>query len=395
MVPQRTGIVGKVALLGGSIVISLLFAEGVLRIGGYSSPSFHTIDADLGSALRPYAEGTWVQEGRAYVRINSDGLRDIEHQITKPFGTVRIAVLGDSYAEGLQLPIEKLFWKILENRVSSCFEGGQSAEVINFGVSGYGTGRELLILRKKVWKYDPDIVILAFLTGNDVRDNSKTLNQIDYIPYFTLVDGELVLDKSYLDTGAFRARQGWFAEFVYRYINRVRLLQLANQVRQRWHLRQQIARQRTVEGMQAGEPGLDDMIYREPETPVWQEAWRITEALILQIDAEVRARGTHLLVTTLSNGIQVDPGPVKRQRFMQQLGIRDLFYPDRRVVDLAKRHAIHALMLAPRLQEWAEKHNTCVHGFPNSGLCGGHWNEHAHRLAGEWIADKICKDLLG
>lgn len=175
------------------VVIALLLAEGRLRLIGYSNPSFYTIDEDMGSALRPGAEGWWTQEGRAYVKINSDGLRDVEHAVPKPAHSLRVAILGDSYAEGLQLSIDKLFWKVLERELGRCPLKDRNVEVINFGVSGYGTGRELLMLRKKVWKYQPDIVVLTFLTGNDIRDNSRTLNGIDYIPYFYLEDDQLML----------------------------------------------------------------------------------------------------------------------------------------------------------------------------------------------------------
>lgn len=228
-----------VALVVASLFVALLAGEGVLRLIGYWNASFYTVDTELGSALRAGAEGWWIQEGKAYVRINSDGLRDIEHRVGKPTGIVRVAVLGDSYAEGLQLPIEKLFWKVLEKQMNKCLANSLKAEVINFGVSGYGTGRELLMLRKKVWKYQPDIVVLAFLTGNDVRDNSRALNGVDYIPYFYLENGKLILDTSYQDSKAFESRRGWVAQLMYRYINHIRLLQLANDFRQKWRVQKQ------------------------------------------------------------------------------------------------------------------------------------------------------------
>lgn len=375
------------------VVVGLLLAEGVLRLIGYSNPLFYAIDEDLGLVLRPGAEGWWSQEGRAYVKINSDGLRDVEHSVQKPRGTVRVAILGDSYAEGLQLPIDKLFWKVLEKRLTGCLENDAKAEVINFGVSGYGTGRELLMLRKKARKYQPDLVILAFLTGNDISDNSKALNHIDYIPYFELSAGELVLDRSYLRAEGFRARSGWLAEFTNRYINHVRLLQLANAVRQHWRAGEQIERRSNIRDAR-GEIGLDNAIYQQPTTPEWRDAWELTEALILALDKEVTAMGARLLVVTLSNGIQVNPDRELRRRFMNDLGVADLFYPDQRVNSLAKQHGIDALMLGPVLRAWAESSATCLHGFGNVDRCEGHWNEQAHRLAGELIAEKVCADVV-
>ena len=70
--------------------------------------------------------------------------------------------------------------------------------MINFGVSGYGTAQELLTLRHYVWDYSPDIVLMAFLPGNDVRNNSKELEPEKLRPFFRLRDGELELDRSFL-----------------------------------------------------------------------------------------------------------------------------------------------------------------------------------------------------
>ena len=50
------------------------------------------------------------------IRINSDGLRDIEHQLEKPVNTLRIAILGDSFAEARSINLEDTFWfKLKDN----------------------------------------------------------------------------------------------------------------------------------------------------------------------------------------------------------------------------------------------------------------------------------------
>jgi hypothetical protein len=68
-------------LLGlGGLFVGLLICEIGLRIGGFSQPRFFSMpDRYRGIALRPNAEGWWREEGDAYVRINSAGLRDREH----------------------------------------------------------------------------------------------------------------------------------------------------------------------------------------------------------------------------------------------------------------------------------------------------------------------------
>jgi hypothetical protein len=96
----RNRLLGKLLLVAGSLLLTLLVVEFSLRIIGFSDPSlFYIYDHDRGIALRPSAEGWWRNEGENYVRINSQGFHDHERALIKQPGTLRIAVLGDSYAE--------------------------------------------------------------------------------------------------------------------------------------------------------------------------------------------------------------------------------------------------------------------------------------------------------
>jgi hypothetical protein len=167
---------------------------------GYRHFNPSIVDRDVGYSLRPNAEGWWRKEGLAYVRINSQGLRDREHSITKAPNTIRIAVLGDSFAEALQVPMESTFWALMERQLQNCVAPGTKVEVINFGVSGFSTARELIFLRQRVWQYSPDIVLLLVTSSNDIRDNSPALDQYSGapLPYFVLRGDSLTLDDSRL-----------------------------------------------------------------------------------------------------------------------------------------------------------------------------------------------------
>src|SRR5919108_5792949 len=114
-----------------------------------------------------YVRGRVVQ----YVRMNSHGFRDKERTYEKKEGTFRILALGDSYTEGVQVSLEQTFPYILEERLNS-EKSGVRFEVLNLGVSGFGTAQEYLTLKHYGLEYKPDLVILNFFIGNDVRDNS-------------------------------------------------------------------------------------------------------------------------------------------------------------------------------------------------------------------------------
>src|SRR5437773_186695 len=158
MTPKRSRkLVAKFLLILLGFLLGGIVAEIVLRVAGYSYPEFYSLDQSRGYALRPRAEGWYRKEGEAYVRINSDGLRDQEHTTTKPEGIFRIAVVGDSYCEAFPVSLEEAFWSVMEKKLEECGAfPARKIEVINFGVSGYGTAQELLTVREKVEKYSPD-----------------------------------------------------------------------------------------------------------------------------------------------------------------------------------------------------------------------------------------------
>jgi len=367
------------AFAGG---LGLLLAEGLLRATGMVSPSPYRPDPICGTRLKSNFSGAQNKEGETSFRTNSAGFRDREHARAKPPGTLRIVVLGDSYSEALQVDLDQAFWSVLQRELNQCPRlQGRQVEVLNAGVSGYGTAQELLMLRHYLWDYDPDVVLLAFLSGNDVRNNSRQLDGDPTRPYFVLQDGELALDDSF-------ARQPIFTSpwirFKDRLIGSSRLLTLLY----RWKHRPKPA----VGTDALVEPGLDSFIYDEPREPRHREAWEVTERLIEEMQREAESHGASLVIATLSNGIQVHPDPTVRQQFAERLGVADLYYPERRLVALAERLGCRAIVLADRLRQYAEEKGVYLHGFENATLGQGHWNTEGHHLAGQIIAEQLCAD---
>ena len=392
-------------------------AEIALRIVGYSYPEFYVLDQVRGYALRPGAEGWYRKEGEAYIRINSDGLRDREHSIAKPQNTIRIAVLGDSYPEALSVPEHEAFWSVIEKQLQACGAlAGKQVEVINFGVSGYGTAQELLTFREDVWKYSPDVVLLAMTTNNDISDNSRALKKTDEIPYFNYQQNGLVFDDSFKTTRSFVWRQKRISRIGRWFRDHSRLVQATIEGHHALKVRSAAWRNEKTENKnakaeatspveqgqskqteeqlsRADELGVDNLIYLEPGNAEWNEAWRVTEGLIKTMRDEVRTRGAQFVVVTLSNGIQVVPNPQVREAFMKRLGIADMFYPDNRIKTFCDRETIAVITLAPDLQRVAENNKVFLHGF-GANIGNGHWNPVGHRAAGELIAKKLCQEVL-
>lgn len=393
-------------LLGlGGLFVGLLVCEIGLRVGGVSYPRYFSMpDRYRGVALRPNAEGWWREEGNQYVRINSAGLRDREHAKPKPANTFRVAVLGDSFAEARQVPIEDTFWAIMEKKLQQCPSvARRQVEVINFGVAGYGTAQELITLRREVWDYSPDLILLVVTPGNDIRDNSRTLSQDGPRPFFVYRGDQLVLDDSMLEKRdsslAYRLRASSIGQALERLGSHSRVLQLLNKARTSFADRRILKRREDIaSGMksrplnsQIAEAGLDAMIYYPPIDPAWQDAWRVTEGTIRLMRDETKSRGAQFFVVTVSSSNQVNPDATARSNLLQQAGLKDFFYAEWRIKALGERENFPVLNLAPILQAYAEAHQVFLHGFGET-LGTGHWNQIGHQQAGEIISAWLCKD---
>src|ERR1700745_2796946 len=121
-----------------SLVIVALFGEVTLRLCGLpveeEKDRFCRFDHELGWA--PLENVTYAKKG-VLVHQNQFGLRAPDDiQVKDTSGRKRVLVLGDSYAWGFGATQEELFTAPKVYRTDD--------ELINAGVSGYGTVQENL-----------------------------------------------------------------------------------------------------------------------------------------------------------------------------------------------------------------------------------------------------------
>lgn len=372
------------ALILGGLLVALVLCEIALRALGFSAPIWHRPDALLGWTLRPGTAAWFTQEGRAYVEVNAEGQRDRSHALEKAPDAYRIAVLGDSYSEAMQVAREEAYWALLPERLQACgFARGKRIEVLNFGVSGYGTAQQYLSLESTAMRYRPDLVVLQFTNGNDVKDNSAKLDDNRSRPFFRPgADGSLHLDASFAATPEFRRTASWPHDAFRRLSDGSRVLQLARAAK---HIS-------FVQKAQAAgvEQGLEPVVLAPPRDANWDEAWRVTEGMIARINDYSQRHGARFLVVTVPYAIQVHPESRVRESLQAKLGVPDLFYPDRRIAEFARRSGIAAVALAPEMQRIAQESGAYFHGFPPVGMGRGHWNAAGHRAAAELIARGLC-----
>jgi hypothetical protein len=107
------------------------------------------LDSMLGWRFRPgYAS--------ARDRMNAAGLRsDREYDVERPAGVRRIAVFGDAYAYGAEVPNEEAWPALLE-------AAAPGLEVLNHGVGGFGTDQAFLQYLRDGSRYGPEVVLIGF-----------------------------------------------------------------------------------------------------------------------------------------------------------------------------------------------------------------------------------------
>lgn len=164
-----------IALLIGLCIAFILVEVGLRlfpsRLTGFGTTIGYQYDPGTGVILYPNQRDARFSRrcfSNDKIRTNAVGFRDDDWSLEKR--KLRIAVLGDSYMEALQIPDGEFFFDLLE-RISN-----DRVEVMNFGISGYGTLTEYITYNKFVKQYRPDLVLL-FFSNTDVVDNSRTLRE--------------------------------------------------------------------------------------------------------------------------------------------------------------------------------------------------------------------------
>ena len=177
--------------------------------------------------------------------------------------------------------------------------------VVNAGVSGYGTDQEYLLLQRLWPAIEPKVVVLVFCTDNDRLDNSASVRYESYQkPYFaTLPDGTLQLRGQPVP----KSRQ------VY--------------VKENWLVRHSLVARVIVYN-------YIDLVHPAVDVP------DPTEKLVDQIRQFVEAHGAKLVV-----GLQVSDGKLMEHLQAERHSLRGfrrrrgLFRPIRRALDAERAEA--------------------------------------------------------
>lgn len=404
-------VLGRMGLVMLGLALPLLVLEGGTRLMGIAppaepQPALWVPHPYLGWFHLPNQGGlTYSEYGefQAPVHINARGLRDREIGYDNPADAYRILVLGDSFAEALQVPLEETFAKKLEALTTS---DSRPVEVINAGVGGWGTDQEATFYMVEGFRYQPDVVILSFFTHNDALNNYQPLETARVHgavrkPFFHLNDGQLVVpdfpfeappeeDRAsppLLAAGNWMNDHSALCRLVRPYLREIPFVLRA------------LGPSGLLGGMaafMADDPALlpSYFVYRADSLPDWEEAWQLTAVLIQRLDAEVQERGGHLVVVIIGAPEQVYPDRwsaiLARHPKMNDYDW-DLEAPNRRLTAILDETNIPYLDLLPVFRTVTGQPDAPPLHFRHDG----HWTIAGHQLAAEAIASFLkAQDLL-
>lgn len=199
-------------------VLAIACLEGIFALAGIGETEHLRPDLRLG--FKPIAGKhiTQRKEGFASLAFNSQGMQNDEIPFAKPAGVFRIAIFGDSYVESLQVPRSKNYCAQLGEMLSAKWH--RPVQVINFGVSNYSVAQDYLRYLELGKRYAPDMVILAFRSGESEKLLPAPSNALAFVRpvFFVRPDGGLTYDntvvRDYLKSrdGKWMAATDWLRE---------------------------------------------------------------------------------------------------------------------------------------------------------------------------------------
>jgi hypothetical protein len=298
-------LVANALLAFGSLASVALALGGAELLARHWTPDYLARKRGLQVYSRWYGwggrPGAVASMGGGRVSLNARGYRGRELTLPKATGRTRVAVVGDSLAFGFGVADEQTFPYLLDVRDNGLEAG-------NLAVAGYGPGQELLVLQRDALPLDPDVVILAVCLRNDFVDAVLPVALYDGVtprPRFRLVGDGLVLDDGAVRRSAAGLAVEWLSDYSH-VLNRLSTL---------------LPRRETV--------SEHDWRYRKQEVlrdPDY--AFRLTFALVMEMQRACQRRGVGFLVAAFPSGLDYEMKPSLPERFLESLNTEGVWVVD-------------------------------------------------------------------
>jgi len=346
----------NLTLLAVSVLLSLAAAEAALRLLKPQPLQALMVWPDGTLRHRPSFRYTYTRaEFSNTIAWNALGMRGPEVAERPSPERRRVVVLGDSFVEGKQVADDEVLTAVMAEMSRA---RGAPLEVVNLGVSGVGTAREIHLWETLGRRLEPDVVVLGFYP-NDVRNNAER-------DEFTLEEGRVVLRIAPRPPRTLARIRAWLGAHSHLFI----LIRSGQNAWEEW-----------LDPPSAIES--EDVFARDPPERV-RRGWDMTLVLLDDLDRRVRESGSRLVVALIPTRFQVDDALWAARA--AAIGIdplsHDLRIPNRRLAAWAQERGVAFVDLLERFRA-ANRSNS----FYFAG--DAHWNAAGHRLAAEAIVEAL------
>ena len=365
-----------VALAGGEIAARLL-SDGEERYVPPVAADDRLRPHDEETLFRPNARFLWLgQPGRlreyaSFVRINALGFHDAEHAVAKPSGARRVLVVGDSYVEAFQVPLQAGLPRLLAARLAGA---GAPAEVIAVARSGWGPIEYRAAIEEWAPKLDADVVVIVFYSGNDVRNASSEAERV------------------FRDQLAGPLGERWIRPADRDLPGVLLPASRLNVVFARW-ARVRATRARVAAWDYPWKLPADLYTFVDEEIPFVEDGWRRLADEVGAVASRMRSEGRVLLVASTSMAVRMQGAESLRTALERD-------YPEakRRRWDFARFEKRLGPILADAHVPWVDLQarfgaRMRVEGIDPHYASDTHWNATGHRWAAEEIAPAVAAAL--
>lgn len=377
--------------------IFLVVLEIYLRLRGYRSPSYAMVDKKTNLVVHKPGIYEYVYPPvnpclKNRLRINNLGFHSCKDYFhNKPSGVYRIVVLGDSYVEAVQVPCDKTFHYILEEKLNSYFNG--KFEVLNFGVGGGGRLSSLLYLIEYAEQFKPDMIIDLFVY-NDIRDDDifflknliyPDLSKEDLLSMFRSGDYEIIKHilakaRGYGAIGPWRERIKFYIKI--KFLNESASLRFIHTLYSRYKTRLLWKRAGDVSVYE----DFGHLKVRYDDYTEWLWEWQ--KELIKKIVEYSKELGARYVLVSATEGYTVHDSLMKQTPIYNNPEY-DIYKKEKILERISEELGLEYIPLLYDFRKRAE--------FTDEMTvfeCDGHWNEVGHRWAAEIIFEKIKDKII-
>lgn len=391
---------GNTLLAMVSLVVALVLMELGLRVYFYGSldrpdysQTFHEPHPTRGWTLRPNMTARQQElDFNVEISINSRGVRGPEVDYARTPGIYRILIVSDSAMFGSGVAYEDT----VPARLAKLLEPAR-VEIVNLSVAAYSTVQEYVLFMEEGRKYRPDLVLLGFAPGNDLQTNYEPLQRLfqksQRRPFARLDEaGKLVVDYRYAEQAVRRAAEKGEPGTVARFFTNLVLVELTDAAIKKFK-----GDKRVDPNIFLGPVYLQDFVEsdvngmsRADYQRLWAEAWRVTEAVIREIQAESRRMGARFGMFVATSKLQGDAemqGRVADAYPGVKLEVERI---DREIEEFAREIDAYFIPVLPAMEAAAQKpERPLFFGFADE-----HWTASGTAVIAQALADGLRAQQL-